>query len=331
MEHILSEGWGLYPEYIQNIQNNVWKAETPNGCFALKQSLLKEKNLRFICRAEQSLPHHGFYRFALLQNCKNGELYFKQGEHYYTLHQWINGEKCDFQNTAHIIKAAATLGDFHLRSRDLSLHPLATARSNCFIRGENMEKHIAELYRFYHKACTAPHKVFHELYREYFPYFIRKAESAIDLLRNSEYPRLAAESAAVGSFIHYDVAARNFIIRNKKAFLIDFDYCCCDIPLTDLMRLTKRSMKRPEEIEEKLNAILNGYQQYRFLTKEECKVLFALILFPQKFWRIAHRFFCEGDKHDEDFCIKKLKLAIEESFHEELWLPLLKEKLEVSY
>lgn len=331
MEQILSEGWNLSPEHVETIQNNVWKVHTSQGIFSLKESELKEKNLDFICRAEHSLVRHGFRNFALPQRCRNGTLYHQTEQSCFTLHQWIDGEKCDFQNTEHLFKAASTLGNFHLRSREPQLRTTSLSRCNCFIRGEQMEKHIAELYRFYREANNAPMGSFQQQYAEHFPYFIQKAKLAHQLLQNSDYPRLASEATAVGSFIHYDVAARNFIIQKDGAYLIDFDYCCCDLPLTDLMRLIKRGMKQSGYEEEKISMILHGYGQYRNLTDKEAQVLFALILFPQKFWRISHRFFCEANLHDESFCLKKLDSALEESRHEDHWFPILKEMLEVTH
>lgn len=331
MEYILSMGWGLTAEHIEEIQNNVWQVYTNHGKFALKRSSLREKQLDFICMAENSLPQHGFYLFAVPLRCVDGKPYFLYYGRYFTLHQWIDGEKCDFQNPHHLFLTASTLGDFHLRSRDTHLSLLHTPRCNSFIRGENTSKHLRELYQFQRKAKDTHPSEFSYLFRSYFPYFIQKAERSMSLLLDSDYPRLAQEAAATGTFIHYDVAARNFIIKNKQAYLIDFDYCCCDIPLTDLMRLIKRGLKQGSNEQEKLDAILNGYQQFRPFNKEENKVLIALLTFPQKFWRISHRYFCGEISHDEDFCIKKIQLAMEESLREDQWLPILKEKLEESH
>lgn len=331
MEHILSMGWGLTAEHIKEIQNNVWQIYTDCGTFALKRSFLKEKHLDFICKAENSLPQHGFYRFALPIRCIDGQPYFLYYGRYFTLHQWIDGEKCDFQNLDHLHFTASTLGDFHLRSRDPNLCRTRSPRSNSFVRGENTTKHLRELHRFYRESQEAPPSEFQYLFRRYYPYFLRKAERSMSLLLHSDYSRLANEASAVGSFIHYDVAARNFIIRNKQAYLIDFDYCCCDIPLTDLMRLIKRGLKQGQNEGQKLDAILEGYRQFRPLTREENKVLIALLTFPQKFWRISHRYFCGEESHDEDFCLKKLRLAMEESLREDQWLPILKEKLEETH
>lgn len=326
MKQRLYNGWGLRAEKITELQDNVWQIKTRDDRFALKRSMLKEKNLEFISEAERSLARHGFCRFALPQNTIDGAPFLRTEEHCYTLHQWIDGEKCDFEIPHHLRAAAATLADFHLHSREPQLQAAARPRSNVFIRSEQMAKHIEELYTFY-RRIPFPSTPFQRLYRCCFPDIIHRAEQARKELLASEYPRLAAEAAAVGSFIHYDVAARNFIIQGSNAYLIDFDYCCCDTPLTDLMRLFKRSLKQGKREEVMISSILEGYGSYRPLTAGEGHVLCALLRFPQRFWRVSHRYFCE-EQPEESIAFKKLEQAFEEALREDHRLFLLKEKLE---
>lgn len=329
MKQLLRKGWGLSVNRIREIQNNVWRVETDRDSFALKRSLLKEKNLDFICCAETALAAHGFYHFALPQNTIDGTSFFRFGNQCYTLHQWIDGEKCDFEIPSHLRAAAAALANFHLHSREPRLQNAEISRCNVFIRSEQMTKHIKDMYDFYRISANRTSSFSHA-YRSFFPDMIHRAEQARKELLYSAYPRLAAEAAAVGSFIHYDVAARNFVIRGERAYLIDFDYCCCDTPLTDLMRMFKRSFKRGKDEESIVDSILTGYGSYRPLTADEGHVLCALLRFPQKFWRMSHRYFREVQVREE-INVKKLEQAFEESLWEDERLCLLKEKLEESY
>lgn len=328
MEEILYDGWGITPERIVTLQENVWRVDSGPERFALKQSLLKEKNLHFICTAEDSLFRHGFHDYALLLPPQNGQFYYAENNNFFTLHRWIDGEKCDFDNIGHLYNAAETLFSFHLRSREKSLKNLASSRFVCFDRYQQLAERGNELQRFYELASLSPQTYFTKLYRAYYGGFLEKTRRAQKALLCSEYPRLAKEAAGVGAFIHYDVAARNFIIQKEKALLIDFDYCCCDLPLTDLMRLIKRSLKSGAYHEAKIDAILRGYQQYRRLTRAEGEVLYALLLFPQKYWRISHRYFYEQKTNEEDYYIKKMENAVKELEKEDCWLNLLKERLE---
>lgn len=331
MNQIISEGWHIIAEDIKEIQYNVWKIQTEYGTFALKKSELKEKNLKFICRAENALPQKGFFRFAKLIPTKSRKTYFTFEKESYTLHDWIEGKKCDFNNLSHLYAAADTLGDFHLRSKEQTLRRFQGNRANYFDRGEQIQHRILELQRFYEISLYAPQTLFLKLYRCFYPRTIIKALTAEAQLLRSAYPRLAAEAAAMGSFIHYDVAARNFMIRKDRAYLIDFDYCRCDIPLADLTRLIKRSIKQGDRPEEKLDAIFRGYQNYRKLTEAETEILCALLMFPQKFWRISHRYFTEPHTEEEHFYVKKLIEAAEETESENRWLPMIHHIAEVSH
>lgn len=330
MEKLICRGWNIPILTTERIQNNVFRVKTEGGDFALKSSPLKEKSLDFICAAENSLSRHGFFSYAPLIPTKTSAAFYRENGNCFTLHQWIEGNPCDFDKFSHLQAVGETLAEFHLRAREKKLPRNIKNRSECFQRGEKLQQRIKDLDQYNDLAKTLRKDEFAEVYRSMYSPLREKAQKALEQLSASAYPRLAAEAETVGSFIHYDVAARNFIMKEGKAYLIDFDYCCRDLPLTDLMRLTKRALKRGENYMEKLTAVFDSYQCRRKLSKAEAEVLCALLLFPQKFWRISHRYFSEGKNRHHDFYLKKLSYAAAELNREDIWLEELKNRLEVS-
>ena len=326
MNHILADGWSILPTEITTIQNNVWKVTTDSGTYALKRSELKEKNLHFICTAEQSLANNDFSRFALLIPTAAGYPYFTAGNESFTLHQWIEGEKCDLTKEDHLFAAAETLAMFHTAANEQRLRKHKSDRRDHFAHAEHIERRLKELRRFHEKASSSPSTAMTTAFLRDYPQIIAMARESFDRLMYSAYPRLLADAEEAGAFIHYDVAARNFIIREGNAFLIDFDYCCCDLQITDLVRLWKRSFKEGENYPKRIESILNGYQKHRHIGGEEFEVLYAMLLFPQKHWRLAHRYFTEKQRKDESFYVKKWHTANEEWNKEQIWLPLVIEK-----
>ena len=325
MKKLLEDGWSLYPTEITEIQDNVWKVKTEKDTYALKKTELKEEHLHFICAAEHSLVKRGFHNFAILISTTNDHPYYATEEGFYTLHHWIEGERCDFQSEEHLFAAAKTLAKMHTLGKELSLQSYHNRRGNYFEHAEHIGQRINELRDFYRTASTSTPSAFTRAYCRDYPKLIAQAQEAKERLIHSSLPKLIADAEEVGAFIHYDVAARNFIILNKKAFLIDFDYCRCDLPLTDLARLLKRALKQGSSYQNRMAAILNGYQRHKPISEEEFEVLCAFLLFPQKYWRIAHRYFTEKYQRDEAFFIKKWNIATQEAREEELWLPLLTE------
>ena len=162
------------------------------------------------------------------------------------------------------------------------------------------------------------------MYLAFYGPMMKKASDSRRLLLSSEYPRLEEEARKVGSFIHYDVAARNFIIQDGKAYLIDFDYCARDLPLVDLMRLMKRSLKYGNNAENKLKVIIEGYGRIYPMSKEQWEVLHALLLFPQKYWRLAQRYFQNDPHRDNDFFKKRIRTAVAELEREDQWIKIFR-------
>ncbi|MDO4541398.1 MAG: CotS family spore coat protein [Bacillota bacterium] len=322
----IAKKWGLKPEYIREIKSNVWEIDVNEGRYALKASALKEDKLRFIAAAQKHLDNCGFQGFARPILYK-GSPYFLQEGRCYTLYDWVEGDKCDFDNISHLSAAAKTLGEFHLYSRREELVMSDNAKAGYWLWPEKLAKRIRDMERFQALAAADHSDFFSKMYLGFSPPFLAKAWEARRMLLTSSYQRIAAEDYKVGAFIHYDVAARNFIIQKDRAYLIDFDYCSLDLPVVDLMRLIKRSLKYGGNSREKITAIVDSYSAVRPLSKEQWQVLYALLLFPQKFWRLAVRYFDNQTDWEKDTFDKKIKAVVRELENEDTWLPILRQKV----
>ncbi|MGI5874721.1 MAG: CotS family spore coat protein [Bacillota bacterium] len=328
MKEQTAEHWNIDVGDVRTIQDNVFFLKSSGGGYILKRSELSEEKLRFVCEAERLLTETGFSRFALPVPTAQNEPFARWDGGRYTLHRYIDGIACDFDVAEHLAAAADTLADLHTRAK---LRPLAGSgsRGGAHCRKNRFESKTAELKRFSEHAAANTKTEFTEVFLRHAPAMIRRAERAEQALRRCGYGRLAEEAARNGRLIHYDVAARNFLIRNGEACLIDFDYCRVDLPEADLARLLRRALKNGKKPEEKLTRACEAYQHARPLSKAEKKALLALILFPQKFWRCSHRFF-RGENADPKALLKTLHEAVAETERENQWLGELREILEVS-
>lgn len=318
--------WGLEPKYIKEIKSNVWEIDTSEGSYALKASTLKAEKLQFIAAAQRHLDYCGFQNFARpIMYC--GQPYLAKDGFLYTLYDWIAGEKCDFDDIRHLSLASEALGRFHLYACNENLLVRNQAKIAYYLWPEKLAKRTADLERFQSLAAAEHSDFFSKMYLGFCAPLLEKAYLSRRLLLSSSYPRLAAEDHSVGAFIHYDVAARNFMILDNAAYLIDFDYCALDMPIVDLMRLIKRSLKYGGNCEAKIDAIVDNYTSVRPLTEEQWEVLYALLLFPQKYWRLAVRYYdCETDWSSETFD-KKIRAVVRELENEDNWLPILRQKV----
>lgn len=308
------------------IKDNVWKIFTDEGNYALKRSTLSEKKLSFIAEGQQALTRYGFWGFSHPLYCKEKPYYEKENA-FYTLYEWVEGEKCDFDNLEHLGAAAESLAAFHLYSRSVDLRQKYKKKMLYFNWNMKIKERIHDLEVFREKAAKGERRFFEKMYLGFCPLFLQKAAESQRLLLTSSYPKIAKEEMTVGAFIHYDVAARNFVIQKDRAYLIDFDYCCLDLTLVDLMRLIKRSLKYGENAAAKLDVIISSYTAVKPVSYEEWQVLYALLIFPQKYWRLGERYYSGGNDWSEETFAKKMRNTVEESEKESLWLPMFKDRV----
>lgn len=309
MKEILKQGWNLQIKESKSIQSNVWEIETKHQRCILKKSNLKPEHLRYICTAEILLAENGFPLSAPLLKTVHNDLFFYHPRGNYTLHKVLPGEKGNFNDTDHLLYAAATVGTFH--NCNFGMFSTNQNRDRIPDRLLSLAQKTQELKTMAAMAETNP-DAFGKQFLKGFTQCYKRATATLEQLENSSYSELCRISLHAGHFIHGDIAARNFIIADCSAYLIDFDYCRCDIPVMDLVRLLRRSLKSCDD-EALINTVFRGYCSKRPLLQAEFEVLKILLLFPQKFWRTAHRYYFETDKYPQIGAEKKLEAAIAES------------------
>ncbi len=112
------------------------------------------------------------------------------------------------------------------------------------------------------------------------------------MLESSNYLELCRIADEEKSFCHHDYTYHNIIIdNNNSVHVIDFDYCKKEIRAYDISLFMIKVLKRMDWNIEYANLILDAYNEVSPLRQDEYKVLFAFLLFPQRFWRLANRYY----------------------------------------
>jgi len=275
----------------------------------------------FIYSVLKHLTDHGFHKISAPVAAKDGSpLVMLDGDAYF-MTEWVSGVPCDFARNDHLGAAARTLAEFHQYAKGLQVLSGAKARSMYRKWPEVLEKRAADLKDF--KNITQQKDQLTDFEKKYLAtvdYFIEKGEKALETLKSSDYRQIAKDAEGQKTFTHRDVAARNFIIgEDREAYLIDFDYCRYDLRVTDVVRMVERTLRSFKWNVDKANLILDEYNKVYPLEKPQYRIMLAFFQFPQKFWRISHRYFNRKQKWQEEGYLKKLasatrKLELQEKF-----------------
>lgn len=320
--------YAFMPRGITTIQQDVFKVKTDSGDVCLKRADKREKKIVFIYSVLKHLTEKGFTKVSAPVPTKNGTPIVTEGEDVYFVTEWVPGVPCDFERDDHIAAASRTLAEFHQFSKGMDVLPGGKARSMYDKWPEKLEDRLDALKDFKKKVLKkSKRNDFEQRYLEYADFFITQGEKALQTLKNSAYQEIAKEAEKEGTFTHRDVAARNFIIgKNGEAYLIDFDYCRYDLRITDVVRLIERTLKAHKWRLEKADLILRNYNSINPLKPEEYKVILAFLQFPQKFWRVADRYFNEKKNWQEEGFLKKFNSATKKVNRQEKFVSLFEAK-----
>lgn len=299
--------WGLTVLSYQKIKD-VYKVKTESGYKNLKVSPLLPKRLLFVHQAVLHLQNNGFQGMVPILPALDGRSYVSDGRYAYSLFDWIEGRQCDFSNLVELQGATRLLAEFHGKTGGFIPPDHSNMRNRLGKSLHHFEEHYQELLDFKKIAATMPDDPFAKTYLSQVDYFLPIAAQAIVKLRQSSYPDLVKTAHQNQTFCHGDPAARNFILTpDERIYMIDFDSCRLDLPVMDLIKFTRRVLKKYCWEFQIAKILVDAYDEVNHLSTHEVEVMKAVFYFPQKFWRMATRYFHLHDRHSPERALEKLK------------------------
>lgn len=288
----LMERWGL-EVLTKELVRDVYRVHTPAGDFCLKKVKEKPAKLQFIAEVHRQLKQKQFTRMAGFIPTLDGEKYLDLGGEKYILTPWLSGEEPSYLNSRQMAAAARALAEFHQATADLTLNANEGAKIKLDKWEKKLKRQLIELVDFCSQAESSSRPdEFDLLLREHGSWLGQQALAACQLLTASPYSVLVQQYQGKLPICHGDTAARNFLIDSQgAAWMIDFDSMAVDLPVVDLWRLVRRTLRKNEWKVESAENILLAYRQVRPLTREELQVLHAFLHFPERPWRMAKRYY----------------------------------------
>ena len=102
------------------------------------------------------------------------------------------------------------------------------------------------------------------------------------------------------------------IDKDNNVNIIDFDYCKREVRAYDISNFMTKVLKRREWDINCANLIIDAYNEVSPLSKDEYRVLFAFLLFPQRFWRLGNRYYYNEVNWATNTFNKKIEALISE-------------------
>lgn len=263
----------------------VYKIKYFDSFFCLKQSYLKIEELLFVYSYLNWLNLYGFEVPYFLKSNK-GYPFFKFENKFFTLTNWANGKKLDYDNTEECINSVILLAKIHNRSTNIPLIINPNFENN-FINTKckfiKYDRELDDLISFAKLVKDNFSKIFILNFNsaKYLSYIAIKYSSIINF-KNLNL-----------SGCHGDYVNKNILIRNNKVIPIDFDRACIDFSVSDLGYFLRRYLRR-SNINWNFNfmdLLVKYYNEFNPISLDEYFYLISYLSFPQKFLKISKYYF----------------------------------------
>lgn len=281
--------FGLKPKAVKRAFGS-HICETNEGLKMVKTVNIPVECLLFIHSAKEHLNRQGFSNIDRFNETDYGLPYYEYNKNIYVVKNWIDGEECDFTDFDSIKWATEKLANMHVASKGMK--PLESSRisNKLGLIPEAFEKHYRELTYMYKKVRKSSRwNDFDILFIKNYNDYIEDAFEAKEVMKESSYSALIKKARDEKVFCHDKFTNHNLQIAKDQMMIINFEHCCYKLPLNDLLRFYEKIMRKCEWDEKKGFEILDIYSRVKGLSNNELRVFYAMMLFPDKYWRLSNQ------------------------------------------
>lgn len=320
---------------IESIKPNkgVYQLKTNKGIRCLKKISYGTQKLLFVYGAKEHLYNNGFKNIDRYYLNTEGKAYALVNEDIYTLSEWIEGRECDFYNDDDLVLATKALAKFHIASKGYEPSENSKLKSDLGRWPHLMEKRIKSFDKMKEMVRKKKnHKSDFDLnYIKSMEYYKNLGKNALSVLNDSNYYNLCKDTEDEKSFCHHDFTYHNIILGDDNSVsIIDFDYCKRELRTFDLANFMIKVLKRREWDFDIAKAIIDNYNEVSPLRDDEYKVLYAFLIFPQRYWRICNRYYYNEVNWVQNTFNKKMDELISEQEKFEVFMKKFKEFYDIS-
>lgn len=298
---------------ILKANKGIYYLKTNKGERCLKKINYGPQKLLFVYGAKEHLVKNGFANVDKYFLNTDGEPYALVNEDLYTLSEWLDGRECDFHNIEEVKVASKTLAKLHEASKGYDPPDNSKLKSDLGRWPHLMEKRIKSLDKMRDMIRKKSVKSdFDMLYLKSMEFYKDIGKKALETLNSSAYESLCDKAEEEKSFCHHDYTYHNIIINGSDVHVIDFDYCKREVRTFDISNFMIKVLKRVDWNIDFAKEILNSYNSVSELSDEEMKVLYAYLQFPQRYWRLANRYYYNEVNWGQDTFASKLQGIVNE-------------------
>lgn len=284
-------------QYDFNV-SNVYRArgalllETDKGIKLIRMSEYSKARVEYENKIMSYLQEQGYPDIDIYYPNRENELISEnsQGDKY-TVKNWYMGVECNLKEPEQIKLASKNLGKLHN-----ILNKVSFAEGRTCVTSQDMpsvfEKHNRELKRV--KSYIIDKKQRNEFevrFLNSYERFFYQATEAFEVLQGMPFAHIKARAEESGTIVHGSYTYHNILVMDNEVATTNFEKADVGVQVFDLYYFMRKVMEKNNWDISLSNTILEEYQSSHTLDEGELELLYILMLYPEKFWKITNYYY----------------------------------------
>lgn len=330
MEDRCQEVLKKYPLKVYNIYRarGAYILETDDGLKLLKCFEGSGNRALFENSVKEHLYLHGYYNTDLyVKTIEDDIIAMDQSGCRYIVKNWFWGEECNLKELSQIEMASANLARLHSVLRGVEFTKEQIEFNIADSLQESFEKRNRELKRVKSYIRDKRQKnEFEIIYLNFYDEFYEQGMEATKRLINSDYLKVLENAIGQKTVCHGNYTYHNIImLKNKNEAMAktyippgwinrqsisatdmstqwsktiattNFEKSHIGLQITDLYQFIRKVMEKNNWDILYGSNIIEAYDRIQPISKKELEILYVLLLYPEKFWKITN-FYYNGKK-----------------------------------
>lgn len=295
--------------------------ETNRGLKLFKSFNGSKLKVEFENKMKEGLLGKGLKRIDCYVANENGEIVSEDTMgNKYIIKDWFLGEECNLKELSQVREAASNLAEIHRKMKELPLGSERDFPENHLLTSI-FEKHNRELKRVRRYIQEKKQKnEFEVCFLSAFDAFYEQALEAMELLQKSSYLSLVEEAKMKQQICHGSYNYHNILFTKEGVATTNFDKADVGIQVNDLYGFLRKIMEKNNWKSIYAKTALEEYEKVMPLRKEEEDLLYILMLYPEKFWKVTNFYYNNKKSWISKRNIQKLMNIQEQNVQKNIFL-----------
>ena len=210
----------------------------------------------------------------------------------YVIRKWFPGEEVNFRNAEFLKRAAAALGKLHNAMEIVEVPEELAIFHPSMALLETWQKHNRELKRIRRYILNKKQKnEFEILFLSMEGGYFDTARNACHLLEQGNCRQLFLEAAKQQKFCHGSYNYHNLLDSRMGLATVCFENAGIGVPVFDLYQMMRKLLEKNRWEKGLAIDVLREYEKQRRLDKRERELLYIMLLYPEKFWKVSNHYY----------------------------------------